>query len=139
MSLKAFHIVFVTVATLFSLLSGILCLRAEGGGQTIIGIVFMATAAALIVYGLWFLRKMKGVSMLVALVATGAVARGAHACTVCYGDSESAVILGAQQATLLMVGLTYFLLGGGVATFIVLRRRSLRDQQTPADGEGASS
>ncbi len=64
MSLKAFHVVFVTVATLFSGLSGVLCLRAEGGSQTTIGVVFMLAAAALIVYGVWFLRKMKGVSYL---------------------------------------------------------------------------
>lgn len=64
MSLKAFHIVFVTFATLLSVLSGVLCLRAEGGSQTIVGIVFMATAVALIVYGVWFLRKMKGVSLI---------------------------------------------------------------------------
>lgn len=74
-----------------------------------------------------------------AAALAGLVARGAYACTVCYGESESAIILGAEQATLLMVGLTYFLLGGGVAAFVFLRRRSIRAQQAPMDGEGASS
>lgn len=64
MSLKAFHIVFVTVATLFSIVSGVLCLRADSAQQMVIGGIFMATALALIAYGVWFLRKMKGVSNL---------------------------------------------------------------------------
>lgn len=48
------------------------------------------------------------------------------ACAVCYGDAEGGFILGAQWATLLMIGVTYTLLSGGVVTFIALRRRALR-------------
>lgn len=64
MSLKAFHVFFVSVATLLAALSGALCLRSDSGAQVAIGVVFLATAAALVVYGVWFLRKMKGVSYL---------------------------------------------------------------------------
>lgn len=76
--------------------------------------------------------RLIGVATLTLIAALGT--RAVYACTVCYGDSESAVILGAQQATVLMVGLTYFLLGGGVATFLVLKRRASRRQQIEDDG-----
>ncbi len=81
---------------------------------------------------------MRRIGIVAMAVLAGSVAQNVRACTVCYGESESAVILGAQQATVLMVGLTYFLLGGGVAAFVLLRRRSLRDDQQQVDGEGAS-
>jgi len=67
--------------------------------------------------------------------------KSAVACTVCYGDSEAAIIQGAEQATLLMVGVTYLLLGGGATTFVVLRRRARRsvaDANQVASSQGAS-
>lgn len=73
------------------------------------------------------LRKAAVAAAVFGLAALAGLAPdAAHGCTVCYGESESAIILGAQQATFLMVGITYLLLGGGVVTFVVLRRRAGR-------------
>lgn len=70
-------------------------------------------------------RRLWIVWLLVALAAFG-VAADAAACTVCYGESDDGILLGAKNAALFLVGFTYLLLTGGVATFVVLRRRSLR-------------
>ncbi|HVS01786.1 MAG TPA: hypothetical protein VMT16_03375 [Thermoanaerobaculia bacterium] len=68
MSLKAVHVLFITLATALSLglawwgwqqvrLGG-------GGGYLALSVLAVAAAAALLVYGWWFLRKMKDVSYL---------------------------------------------------------------------------
>ena len=63
MSLKGFHIVFITFSTLLALGGAWLCLRVNqmaGGSGYLIGaaICFLA-AVALVVYGIWFYKKMK--------------------------------------------------------------------------------
>ena len=63
MSLKAFHIVFITFSTLLAFGGGAWCLwmnmvdgtRAYTGGA----VLSFAAAGALIIYGCWFWRKMK--------------------------------------------------------------------------------
>ena len=63
MSLKGFHIVFITFSMLLALGAGAWCLwidSVHGSPAFRIGAIssFVA-AAALITYGIWFLRKMK--------------------------------------------------------------------------------
>ena len=63
MSLKGFHILFITASTLLALVLGVWCIqvnRAEGAPVYLAGAVgsFLA-AAILLVYGVWFYRKMK--------------------------------------------------------------------------------
>ena len=63
MSLKGFHIVFITFSTLLAILCGAWCLqlnqisetRAYAAGAA----CSFAAAAALVIYGVWFYRKMK--------------------------------------------------------------------------------
>ena len=66
MSLKAFHILFITVSTLFSLGFAAWCLahyRSTGDHDLLVaGIASVVGAAVLVVYGRWFLRKLKGES-----------------------------------------------------------------------------
>lgn len=61
MSLKAFHVFFVTVATLGALAFGVWALRGwsgSGDGSLLFyGVASLAMAAGLVVYGRWFLRK----------------------------------------------------------------------------------
>jgi hypothetical protein len=68
MSLKAFHIVFVTVCTLFCLGFGLWGLRehrlTQDTAMLVQGVGALAAAVALIAYGRWFLRKLKHVSYL---------------------------------------------------------------------------
>ena len=68
MSLKAFHIVFVTVSTLLAIGVGVWAIRdfRTGGarGSLYVGIGCFVAVPALMVYGRWFLRKLKHVSYL---------------------------------------------------------------------------
>lgn len=62
MSLKLFHVVFVAAALVLALWTGVWALG-EGGALWLAVCCFVA-AAGLVVYGVWFLRKMRGVSYL---------------------------------------------------------------------------
>jgi membrane protein YdbS with pleckstrin-like domain len=63
MSLKAFHIVFITFSTLLALGTGVWCLWVNlvaGAPIYVAGAVAsFGVAIALMVYGVWFYRKMK--------------------------------------------------------------------------------
>ena len=63
MSLKAFHIVFIVVSTLLALGTGIWCLWVNlvAGAPTYVAgaVASFAVAIVLMVYGVWFYRKMK--------------------------------------------------------------------------------
>jgi hypothetical protein len=63
MSLKGFHIVFIIFSTLLALGIGGWCIwvnRVEGAPIYLAGAIFSFVAAvALMVYGVWFYRKMK--------------------------------------------------------------------------------
>lgn len=65
MSLKHIHVVFITAATALSVVFGSWCYaqwRAEGGAGMLAGAVgSAATTVGLLIYGRWFLVKMKGV------------------------------------------------------------------------------
>jgi len=68
MSLKAFHLVFVTVSAILGLGFGAWAIadyRRTGSAESLWwGVGSLAGTAALIVYGRWFLRKLKGVGYL---------------------------------------------------------------------------
>jgi hypothetical protein len=68
MSLKAFHVFFVIVSILCALGFGAWSLgdysRTGNGGTLALGIAGFVAAGALVWYGFWFLRKLKGVSFL---------------------------------------------------------------------------
>ena len=63
MSLKGFHIVFITFSTLLALSVGAWCIwvdLVEGAPIYLTGALWsFAAAVALVVYGVWFYRKMK--------------------------------------------------------------------------------
>lgn len=65
MSLKHVHVVFITAATALSIVFGVWCYtqwQTEGGVGMLAGAVgSTATAIGLLVYGRWFLVKMKGI------------------------------------------------------------------------------
>ena len=66
MSLKAFHILFIVVSTALCVFFGAWALREHSthGGNLYrgLGLASFGAGAGLVVYGVWFLRKMKGVS-----------------------------------------------------------------------------
>jgi O-antigen ligase len=63
MSLKAFHIIFITFSTLLAFGCGVWCLWVNSFSQTnsytIGAVCSFLVAIVLIVYGCWFWRKMK--------------------------------------------------------------------------------
>ena len=63
MSLKAFHIVFIIFSTLLAFAVGVWCIwvnLVEGAPVYLTGaIASFVVAVALIIYGVWFYRKMK--------------------------------------------------------------------------------
>ncbi|MCG3127899.1 MAG: hypothetical protein CHACPFDD_02772 [Phycisphaerae bacterium] len=68
MSLKAFHVIFLTVATLFCFGFGAwgVAFHASAGGTPVllVALVSLLAGVALPIYGVWFLRKLKHVSYL---------------------------------------------------------------------------
>lgn len=68
MSLKSFHIVFVIISTLLCVGFGFWALdaRSENGETSLLvaGVGSLGCGVALVVYGVWFLRKLKEVSYL---------------------------------------------------------------------------
>lgn len=68
MSLKAFHIVFVVISTILALGFGIWAIRQHQARSEplalAMGVVSLLSAVGLIVYGRWFLKKLKKVSYL---------------------------------------------------------------------------
>jgi CDP-diglyceride synthetase len=63
MSLKGFHIVFITFSTLLALVGAWLCIRVNGlsggSGYLIGAAICLGAAVALVIYGVWFYKKMK--------------------------------------------------------------------------------
>lgn len=68
MSLKAFHIFFVTISTLFAAAFGVWAVREyriDGDvAKLVAGVGSFLGAVTMVVYGRWFLRKLQGVSYL---------------------------------------------------------------------------
>ena len=64
MSLKAFHVVFVSASALLAFGFAVWCFRAvpePGGGRLAAGAASVLVGACLIAYEAWFLKRMKGV------------------------------------------------------------------------------
>lgn len=67
MSLKAFHIVFVLASVALATVVGVWSVgqaRADDGGYWLLAALSFLAAAALVVYGVWFVKKNKDVSYL---------------------------------------------------------------------------
>ena len=61
MSLKGFHLLFVTLLTTLSVSCSAWAFDA---GHPILGVLGIATAILVVIYGVYFLRKLKNVSFL---------------------------------------------------------------------------
>lgn len=66
MSLKAFHVFFIVVSSLLTLGFGVWAVRQYSvGGEAVnlaLGIGSLGSTVVLLVYGVWFLKKLKGTS-----------------------------------------------------------------------------
>lgn len=69
MSLKAFHVVFITSSVLLALFLGGWCLmefftRSHRVGDLLLGLLSLAGAVGMAVYGRYFLKKLKNIDYL---------------------------------------------------------------------------
>jgi hypothetical protein len=137
MSLKAFHIVFVTLSTLLAFTFSAWSFGVpEGGVYRVVGAASALFGVALIVYGVWFWRKIRTLGspgarlhrLVIVPVSLGLLWLAGHsdaaACTVCYGEAEGQMIEAARSGVWLMIGLVAALQASFGLFFIVLWRRA---------------
>jgi len=119
MSLRGFHLLFITASTLLALLLAGYWWR-EGN---IVGTgAAVLAAVGLVVYGIWFRRKAR--TLVTAAVLWMVAAQAAQACDSCYGKAQGSMIDGARMGVLLLVLVTMSVQVGFVAFFFHLRRRA---------------
>ena len=132
MSLKAFHIVFITLSGILSaglFLWGIQGYR-EGGSNAslVLGVVGLVCLALLVPYGRWFLRKMKRLS--VWILPAGALVLWTDpvwACAACYGNPNSPLTKGMKMGILSLTGLVYLILFGILYSVFTMVRRAKKN------------
>jgi hypothetical protein len=129
MNLKAFHIVFVTAASLVSFVFGGWCWRyaeaSQIAGFRALGAASFGVGLALIVYGFWFWKKIgRGGAVALVLLASFLAQPVAEACTTCYGEAEGPMIDAARAGVFLLFGLVGALQVAFVGFFVYLWRRS---------------
>jgi O-antigen/teichoic acid export membrane protein len=129
MSLKVFHVFFISLATLMCL--GVAGWNASawmaGGSAAHLAQAVGWTLAAigLSIYGLRFLRKYRNLGYLAVLfVATTAFAGDALACSVCFGNPESQMTKSMVAGIWVMLGCIGVLLAGFAGLFLYWTYRS---------------
>lgn len=137
MSLKAFHVVFVSCSSLLAFLFGGWAFAQGGVGSAIGGVIAVLVAIGLIVYGVLFWKKIttpeeerrrrRKILRAVSIVPALLVAfwpRAAHACSVCYGEAEGPMLDAARYGVYLLLGILLAVQAAFVVFFLYLRRRS---------------
>lgn len=71
-----------------------------------------------------------GTALWLGIVGSALSTAPAAACAVCYGAAEDPMIEGAQLAIVFMLGLTYAVVGGGIAAALVLRKNARKGEST---------
>ena len=156
MSLKIFHIVFVTCSSGLCFLIGSWSIaQGSGAGSWVMAALCFVLGVALVVYGFWFWRKIttpeeemrrrRKLFRTVQMVTTKLVAMAlaitallvgsstpARACSVCYGEAGGPMIEAAQSGVLFLVGVIFAVQAALIIVFLSLRRR-LRRINGPVD------
>ena len=144
MSLKAFHIVFVTASSLLSFVFAGWALHAHTATAKtsflVVGLLSAAFGVLLIVYGFWFWRKirtreeelrrrrklMRPVPLLLFAAVWTLGAPDAAACTVCYGEADGPMIDAARMGVFVLFGLVVAMQLSFATFFVCLWRRARR-------------
>jgi hypothetical protein len=141
MSLRAFHLLFVAASTLLAFGLGGWCISASRAGQPgylALSIACFAVGVGLIVYGVWFQRKIRTVEqekarkrrnlhrVPVVFAAWALGTRAADACSVCYGEAQGPMIDAARLGVWLLFGLVLMIQLAFVAFFVYLYLRAKR-------------
>ena len=137
MSLKAFHIVFITLSALLSAalafwgLDNYKTLHETSG--LVLGVVGLVSLLLLVPYFIWFRRKMKrltlGLGAAILILLT--LSEPAGACAVCYGDPASPLSTGVKMGIISLAGMVYFLLAG-IVIFVISCIRRAKKIQAPS-------
>jgi membrane associated rhomboid family serine protease len=144
LSLKAFHIVFVTASSLLSFVFAGWALHAHDAGDQgnylLLGLLSAAFGVLLIVYGFWFWRKirtqeeerrrrrklMRPVPLVVLAALWALASSDASACSVCYGEADGPMIDAARTGVLVLFGMVIAMQLSFATFFICLWRRARR-------------
>jgi len=132
MSLKAFHILFVLVCIVLALGFATWAyteFRRTGDREFVWwACASLLAASGLMVYGRWFLHKLKGPYVVgLSTLAFGLAADSATACSTCFGDPDSAMVKGAIMGVYVLVGVVGFVLVciAGTGLYWIQRARRL--------------
>lgn len=142
MSLKFFHILFIALSCMLSLVVGIWAIdayRTDGSASWIgLAAVSFGGGAFLVVYGNRFLHKMRKLGLAGLLVAgTLGHPSDLFACTVCLGSTDSLLRNGMNAGILALLGFAMFMIVSFAAFFIYLWRRArLVSQVEAGDASG---
>ena len=141
MSLKAIHILFITLSTLLTLGFGGWCLNSyleeNKTSYMVLGIISFVAAVTLAGYGRWFIRKLRRGEfdskrykyppykiLTVAAILWTLLPQMASACTVCYGALDSSRAKVMNTFILSMLGVTGSVLCGIIGFIFYLWRKS---------------
>ena len=140
MSLRFFHILFIVVSALMSLVVGIWAIDAyrTDASPTWLALAVLAFAggAALVVYGNRFLQKTRKLGIAV-LAAAGTFGMPADllACTVCLGSTDSSLRAGMNAGILALLGFALLMIVCFAAFFVYLWRKSKNAAESSQEGE----
>jgi hypothetical protein len=129
MSLSFFHIVFIVLSALMSIVVGIWAIDAyrTDGSPTWAALAVLAFVggALLVIYGSRFLQKTRKLGV-AALVAAGTLGLPSNvlACAVCLGNTQSSLRHGMQMGILALLGFAGFMIVSFAVFFIYLARRA---------------
>lgn len=130
MSLKSFHIAFITVSTtlcLFLALWGFNGYHANADGQSLgLGITGVAGLLALIPYYFWFRKKSQKLllAFLLGLPLWLLNSPQAWSCAVCFGDSNTAMTKGIKAGIILLILVVGGVLGGILAVGLTWAKKA---------------
>ena len=129
MSLRFFHIVFIVLSALMSLVVGIWAIdayRTDGSATwAALAVLAFVGGGSLVVYGSRFLQKMRKLGV-VALVAAGTLGLPSDllACAVCLGNTQSSLRDGMTMGILALLGFASFMIVSFAVFFIYLARKA---------------
>ncbi|MEZ4751416.1 MAG: hypothetical protein R3B54_12595 [Bdellovibrionota bacterium] len=130
MSLRAFHIFFITIASLFCLWFGLWSYDEFKITHGSLSLVFAFSSAiggvALIFYLNWFVRRTRQWTALLVPAALWSAFSGpeAKACAVCFGAQDSAMVQGANAGISVLLAIICVVLVAFGSLFIVWIRRA---------------
>ena len=129
MSLRFFHIVFIVLSALMSLVVGLWAIdayRTDGAATwAALAVLAFAGGGLLVIYGTRFLQKTRKLGV-VAVVAAGTFGLPSDvlACAVCLGNTQSSLRDGMTMGILALLGFASFMIVSFAVFFIYLARKA---------------